>query len=84
MTDVGEPGLGCIYEPMTIVFSIPDLKLNKAAAALEVLLKPDLKDENVVQRCLQKRILRTNVFNEALKETVSSIFIYNVLLFIMY
>lgn len=57
---------------MTIVFSVPDMRLNKAAAALEVLLNPNFRDENLIQQCLQKRVLRTNAFNEALQETVSS------------
>ena len=55
---------------MTIIFSIPDARLNKAANSLESVLKPDFRDEKLVQRCLQKRVLRTEIFNEALNETV--------------
>lgn len=64
-------GLSNINETSIIVYSINDTELMRAASNLEKLLPAKLKDENLVQRCINQRILRTNIYLESAKLTAS-------------
>ncbi|KAI5124439.1 hypothetical protein M0805_008323 [Coniferiporia weirii] len=65
--------LASVFEPTVIVFSVDSSKMEHAAENLEKLLLPDFRDDGLAERCMQQRVLRTKIYNEAVKQTVDTV-----------
>lgn len=63
-------GIGNVFEPNTIVYSLDTSLMDQASKNLERLLEPGLRDEKLVKRVEDLRIFRVNLTNKTVKLTV--------------
>ena len=64
-------GLSCIFEPNVIYYSIDSSEIENAAGRLEKVISKQFCDKDLVRRCTEQRVLRTNIYNDTVKLTVS-------------
>lgn len=69
-TERSNAGLGCVHEPSTIYYAIDSMRMDTAAKRLEEILPREMRDEGLVQRCTEHRVLRMNIYNDSLRLTV--------------
>lgn len=65
-------GLSCVYEPNFIHYSVDGSRMERAAEELEKIPSSKFRDKSLVRRCTEKRVLRTNIFSDSVKLTVSA------------
>ncbi|KAL5535214.1 BLM3_1 [Sanghuangporus sanghuang] len=59
--------LSCIYEPNFIHFSVDGSRMEHAAERLQRIVAAKFRDKNLVRRCTEQRVLRTNFFSDSVK-----------------